>query len=257
MCAVFGIPTDNAVFGATFKEPAAQQFLRAGEVVLNEVVIAPPGDDSLTGCEYVEFRGIPGVPTGNFIYVDLEGDREQNPGVVNYVRNLQGVVPGSNGIIAIVSNGSCRNFNSQAKVIFDLSFQSYYSTRNNGTNSFLLLRNSSNFQHGQDLDVNNDGLIDAHPSGAFDGIAVYDGFSLTDIVYSSAVLPRRPETPLGEAVNAATRFIGNDTRNSTGAFYYGDLCTDPRRNTYRRTILGSSLNFPWNGRLTPGATNVQ
>lgn len=258
MCiAMFSMITAANALGAAFEKPATREFLRADEIVLNEIIIAPPGNDWATGCEYVEFRGTPGVPIGDFTYLDLEGDREQNPGVVNYVFNLRGVMPGSNGIVLIASNSNCRTFDSQSRVIFDFRYQSFYSSRNNGTNSFVILKNAANYQQGQDLDGDNNGLLDSHPTGSFDGIAVYDGSSSGDIIYNRAILPRRPNTPTGEAVNAATRFRENTERNLSEAFYYGDLCTNPRRNTYRPTILGSSINFPSGGRLTPGGANVQ
>ncbi len=242
---IIGVPTAVQIFGQT----------ENGELLLNEIVMAAPGNDSVTGCEYVEFRAIPGIPLGNFTYVDVDGDIEQNAGTVNYIRSLQGVMPGKNGLIVLASGNHCRNFDSQSNVIYDSTFQ-IFSSRNNGTNSFLIFAGQLPYTSGQDIDRNDDGFED---SGAevIDGVAVTDNNNVAqDIQYGQAKLERRPGTPVGEAINAVTRFRNEPTRNAVSSFYFGDLDSIPSTTDYSFRISSRSSNFPFDGHLTPGGLNT-
>lgn len=230
--------------------------LNSGEVVLNEIVIAPPGIDSVSGCEYVELRGLPNMIIGDFTFADVEGDIEQNPGTVNYLRSLQNLSTGADGLLVIASSSVCRQFDSRSAVLLDPTFQSSFSISNNGTNSFLIYRGQLRYQRGQDLDADNNGTEDGE-AVLFDGISVVDGNDArNDVQYSLALLNRRHFTPINEAVNAATRFCGNLNRNSADAFYYGDLESTANTTNYSSRTGSRSLNFPPNGQLTPGATNA-
>lgn len=242
------------IFFAFVNNAAAQ--LNPGEVVLNEIVMAAPGTDSQTGCEYVELRGIPNVGVGNYTYLDIEGDAEQNIGTINYKRSLEGVAVGENGLIVITGAGNCRSFDTQSTVIVDPGFQSNFSTRNNGTNTFAVFSGQTDFQPGQDADLDNDGIIDQLNLTLFDGIAVKDGNAdaNADVYHqTTALLPRRPSTPSGEAVNAATRVCGENIRNQTDAWYYGDLDAAANTVQYNPSVNTRSAAFPANGKLTPGA----
>jgi 2',3'-cyclic-nucleotide 2'-phosphodiesterase (5'-nucleotidase family) len=234
---------------------AVEAQAQRNSLLLNEIVIAPPGTDSQTGCEYVELRAIPNIPLPDITYVDIEGDTEQNPGTINYLRRLAGVQTGSNGVIVIASSNVCRQFDVDAKVIIDPTFQSSFSIRNNGTNSFLLYTGLPQYQRGQDLDVDNNGVEDTN-APVFDGFGVRDTNNASDLVYGTVTLQRPAGTPANEAINAVTRFPGIDTRNSAAAFYFGDIQASPSSNLYNGKPSSRSANFPAGGALTPGDLNA-
>lgn len=233
--------------------------LNAGEIVLNEIVMAAPGIDAQTGCEYVELRGVPNVAAGNYTYIDIEGDVEQNVGTINYLRSLQGITAGANGLIVITGGSNCQQFDAQSTVIADANFQSTFSTKNNGTNTFAVFSGQTNYQRGQDADVNNDGALDQPNLSVFDGIAVRDsnaGANADVHFQPSVLLPRRPGTPAGQAVNAATRFCNENVRNALDSWYYGDLDAVPNSVQYNPSLNTRSVIFPRSGRLTPGAKDA-
>ena len=246
-----------AVFGATTQVSAQ---------LINEIVIAAPGTDASSGCEYVEFRGVPNAVIGDFTFVDVEGDIEQNVGLLNYVRSLQGVQFGSNGLVVITDGSSCRAFASGTTVVTDSKFRvgqapppanpnATFSkaTRNNGTNSFHVVAGQTALVQGQDADSDNDGVLDF--GVPFDGFAVRDTNNAADVAYG-VVLPRPSGIPSGEAINAATRFPGDTTRNSASAWYFGDLEAVSSTLFYNRKPSTRSANFPAGGQLTPGDQNV-
>jgi len=233
--------------------------LNSGELVLNEIVMMAPGIDVQTGCEYVELRGIPNVVTENYTYLDIEGDIEQNVGTINYLRSLHGVKTGTNGLIIITGTGICHTLDPQSTIVVDADFQSIFSTRNNGSNTFAVFSGKANYQRGQDADVNNDGLLDQSNLNVFDGISVRDDNAVTngDIVFQPAVLlPRRPGTPVGQSINAATRICGENSRNALASWYYGDLDVVPSNVQYNPSTATRSAIFPRSGRLTPGAKDA-
>lgn len=237
------------------------------EVVLNEIIITAPGTDVSTGCEYVEFRGTPNALIGNFTFVDVEGDVDQNVGLLNYIRSLQGVQVGSNGLIVITDGSPCRTFAPGTTVITDVTFRVLQTptpanpnqtfskaTRNNGTNSFLIMSGQTTLRQTQDADANNDGVLDF--GSVYDGIAVRDTNNATDVTFGLLTLPRPAGMPAGEAVNAATRLCNDATRNSITSWYFGDLDAVPATLNYNPKPNTRSANFPSGGQLTPGGDNA-
>lgn len=246
------------IFGAN-AEAAAQ--------LINEIVVAAPGSDASSGCEYVEFRGTPNAVIGDFTFVDVEGDVEQNPGVLNYVRSLQGVTFGANGLAVITDGSGCRTFAAGTTVITDVKFRAGQNpppanpnqtfskaTRNNGTNSFAVVAGQTTLVQGQDADIANDGTLD-FGGATLDGIAVRDINNAADVTYA-VILPRPSGMPSGEAINAATRFPGSIAPNSAADFYFGDLESVSGTLFYNRKPATRSANFPAGGQLTPGDVNV-
>jgi hypothetical protein len=245
---LFAVFSIWAVFLQT-SEICAQ--LNHGDIIINEIVIDPPGTDSVTGCEYVELRGLPNSFIWSLTYLDIEGDTEQNPGTINYIRSLRGLKAGANGLIVIASSTNCRAFDPNTTVILDPEFQGNNSTRNNGTNSFVIAAENLTLKRGDDLDRDNDGILDA-------GYIIHDGFSVSDLgdsvndrQYAVVNLPRLPGIPATESINAVTRLCTNQQFNVKDSFYYGDLETNPDTIEYSTRTSARSANFPAGGKLTP------
>jgi len=237
-------------------EPTPTPLLEAGQVILSELVTAAPGQDAFTGCEFVEFRGVPNAVTGNYTYLDIEGDIEQNPGVVNNIISLQGMIAGNNGLIVLTNGSTCRSFDPQSTVITDPSFLSGFSTTNNGSNTFIIVSGQTSLTRGQDADANNDGVLDDSSLVTFDGYGTLNDTNALDVLYGLLVLPRPSGLPSGQAINAATRFCSNFNRNSAVSWYFGDLDGVPSTPQYSPRPTSRSANFPSGGLLTPGGLNV-
>jgi hypothetical protein len=227
-------------------------------IVLNEIVINPPGADARDGCEYVEFRSLSNAAgvVGNFTYADIEGDFSDNPGQVNYSRDLTGTPVAANGLIVIAADTRCRTFPGNATVIFDPYFNYFPANVNNGTNSFVILEGSFDFPNPNsappiDLDANNDGRLDDGLI-VFDGIAARDSDDFRDLVYAVELL-RPAGTPPRETINAAVRCAGDTDRNDASAFFYGNLLGPaPNVIEFDAALNTRSSNFPIAGRLNPG-----
>jgi methionine-rich copper-binding protein CopC len=73
-------------------------------IYINEVLFDPPGTDAPH--EYIELRGVGGatIPTGTYL-VAIEGDAADNPGDVQTIINLGGLVFGPNGFLVLLQNG--------------------------------------------------------------------------------------------------------------------------------------------------------
>jgi hypothetical protein len=234
-----------AFYGASASPATAQ-------TLINELNINPPGTDN--PCEYVELRGTPGATLSNLYFVAIEGDGAPS-GTADFVVALNGATIGSNGILIIVSTTACpgRTIPAGATQITDAQLNNTGGGIENGTNSYLLISSATAIVEGTDYDADNNGTLELLPAGAtiVDAVAFTDN-DAGDLTYGGVVL-----TLTSGAAQAATRFPGNNTPNSAGAFYYGflDGTTGGSASTaYAAT--GNSPNFPTDGALTPGAPNV-
>ncbi|HEX8637876.1 MAG TPA: VCBS repeat-containing protein [Pyrinomonadaceae bacterium] len=220
------------------------------QALLNEVDINAPGDDR--PCEYIEIRGTPGAPLTNLYFAVVEGDGSA-AGQVDFLVNLSGRAIGANGLLVIVSPTQCsgRTIPAQTTQVASAQLDSESGGIENGSNSFLLINSPTPIVDDfLDLDADNDGTLDSLPAGAtvVDGIGWFQ--TDTGTVYG-ATLPFPGRTP-----DAATRFPGNNTPNSSSAWYYGDLVSPGSNNTVTYDSAFVSRNFPIGGQLTPGAPNV-
>lgn len=220
----------------------------SAQTLLNEVEINVPGDDQ--SCEYIEIRGTPGATLSNLYFVDVDGDGFGG-GSIDFVVDLSGRTIGSNGLLVIVSPTPCpgRAIPAQATQVTLDRLGSEGGGIENGASSFLLVSSPTPINNPQ-VDVDNDGTLDFLAAGA----TVVDsiGWFQNDVgkVYG-ATLPFLGRTP-----DAATRFPGNNTPNSSGAWYYGDLETSAGNISIIYNPAAVSRNFPFDGLLTPGAPNV-
>lgn len=224
-----------------------------GQILLNELDVNPGGIDD--GCEYVELIGPPGAAVENIHFVSLEGDTNKGQATAVISFGVPGPVIGSNGLLVVVSAAGCapRTYPSGTTVITTAFLNT--GVLQNGSNSFLLISSVTPITPNTDYDTNDDGTLDALPSGAtiIDGVAWLDG-GATDVVYGSAVLTAQNSTA-ANVIGAATRFLGDTRPNLAGAWYAGQRTgATPGDTTYSATVR--TLNFPAGGALTPGAPNI-
>jgi len=258
---------------AAFIALASGISVSAGELILlNEVEVNPPvevGDR----CQYVEIKGTPNtnVPA-NIWFVAINSD-SSNFGFLSAAIDLSGQPIGSNGILVIdnTNGGDCPNRAFDA----DASVMNYYHqlTLGKGSEGFYLVATDHQLVTGTDLDADDDGVIDlAAPlrlkrsgkslnktqrlgGGTFFNFV--DGFNFIynpEEQWAYGPGPNLVETFLGGVPDAATRFPENTTPNSAAAWYSGDL--DEAKEESVDYTAPVSTNFPFGGKLTPGAPNA-
>jgi hypothetical protein len=221
----------------------------SAQTLLNEVAVSLPGEDQ--PCEYIEIRGTPGATLSNLYFVDVDGDSSSG-GSIDFIVDLNNRTIGSNGLLVIVSQMPCpgRTIAAQTTQVTLARLDIEGSGIENGAHSFLLVSSPTAFTSPQ-VDVDNDGTLDALPVGAtvLDSVGWFQNDS-PGTVYG-ATLSFTGKTP-----DAATRFPGNNTPNSASAWYYGDIDPAGSNNADIYDSASVSRNFPSGGRLTPGTPNV-
>ncbi len=228
----------------------------SAQTLLNEVAINLPGQDQ--PCEYIEIRGTPGAILNNLYFVVIDGDGATGS-EIEFVVDLSGRAIGSNGLLLIVSQTPCpgRTIPAQTTQVTLARLDVEGSGIENGANSFLLISSPTAIESSLDVDVDRDGILDSLPAGA----AVVDSIGYFQFEVGTAygaTLPfigRTSDAP-SRTLDAATRFPGNNTPNSSSAWYYGDLDATASNNTVAYDSASVSRNFPTGGQLTPGAPNV-
>ncbi|MCA1589282.1 MAG: hypothetical protein LC734_02600, partial [Acidobacteria bacterium] len=93
---------------AAFCFLTALSAITQGQILLNEVVVNPPGTDD--PCEYVELIGPPGAATTGLYFVSLEGDT--NKGLATAVLQFGNATTpgpnlGSNGLLVVIGTDPC------------------------------------------------------------------------------------------------------------------------------------------------------
>ncbi len=226
--------------------------MSASAQLINEVVINPAGTDQ--PCEYIELQGTPGAALTDLYFVAFEGDTGSTPGVADFVLQFgsstqPAPVFGSNGLLVVTGTAACGARTYPAETTrAQIALLDAPNGLENGAISLLLIRSpNAPIIALTDYDTNNDGVLEL-PAGAtiVDGIAWRDAG--VGIVYGDAVLVT------AFSPDAATRFPGNTTPNSSSAFYGGDLTGTNDATTY--STSNRTANFPASGALTPGAPNV-
>jgi hypothetical protein len=187
--------------------------------------------------------------------VALEGDISSTPGVADLVVDLSGRTIGSNGILIITGATTCtgRTIAAGATQVTDTQLDTGTSGIENGTITFLLVTSPTPIVEGTDYDVNNDGTLEALPAGTvvLDAIGVADD-DFGDIVYYRQVVTQNNTAP----PQAITRFTGNNTPFSSGAWYGGAIDAAAGSSSTVYSATNRTANFPTGGALTPGAVNV-
>jgi len=189
------------------------------EPVINEFSASTTGTD----VEYLELYGEPDTDYSNLTILAVEGD-DPNWGIIDGAFSMGTTDVNGFFLASLVAN--------------DLE---------NGTQTFLLVSNFIGLE-GDDIDISNDGVIDATPWEAIlDAVAVNDGGS-TDLTYGDPVL--------GVAYDGLSFAPGGASRIPDG--YDTDAASDWVRNDFDLAGIDGytgtiGLHEAYN---TPGATNV-
>lgn len=144
-------------------------------VVINEIRIDQPGSDL---DEYFELAGIANESLDNLTYLVI-GDGAGGSGSIEAVIPLQGLALEANGFFTVSENS--------------------FTLANSHHNSNLNFENSDNVTHmlvadfsgnnGDDLDINDDGVLDFKPwSSIIDSVALIESHTFGEKVYSNTVI---------------------------------------------------------------------
>lgn len=222
-------------------------------LVLNEIDINPPGAN--TPYQYLELRGRAGEAVQNAYVLEIEGDLPQNPGRINSIIPINGVV-GANGLMMIRSDSGFEPEDPQTSVYADPFFDSTSVGWQVGSASWLLVAHDISqgampVTVGMDLDAGNTGILSLPGSlSRLDSVGVVDG-SNGDIAYGTVLGPIGTSTA-PDAPDAISRFYDNTTAN-TDAWFWGNLIGPGNMSkNYAPDVEERSPNFPKGGVLTPG-----
>ena len=232
--------------------------------LINEVQTDNPlGAEDI--CEYVELRGNPStLLPPNTYFVALDGTESGfQQGTVIFVANVSGVAfDATTGLITILNrNSSCPGRTYGTSTIVPQQGQAQFFLFNATSSYFLLtlpVGAPAPVAFVTDYDADDNGTLDSLPPGTtiHDSFAFIERNTAFEFAYAPLVNPPGGGQPFNP--DAFVRFLGNNTPNSAGAFYFGQL--DPAGP--QQTVLFApgaadrSTNFPPGGRLTPGQPNV-
>ena len=190
-----------------------------GQLVINELLFNPPFGDATN--EFIELRGAPNYQIPNRTYlVGVEGDAEENPGVVQNIFDLSDRRLGQNGFLAllqkyhryriipysaVVTNAdSGLGWGSGSSSGVDHDGESDIVEIENPSATFFLIQSAERPSLGDDIDANNDGIID-HTNAVswivLDAVGVLDNDGLGDIAYGR--INFRRATPPGSLATAS------------------------------------------------------
>ncbi len=196
--------------------PASTQ----AQLVLNELLFNPPFGDSTN--EVIELRGAPNyrIPDDTYL-VGVEGDVEENPGVIQNVFDLSGRRLGQNGFLALLQKFHRYRTILHSSVVTNSDSGlgwgngSSSGVRHDGETdgvelenpsaTFFLIQSAAKPRVGEDIDLDNDGVIDGTNAVnwlVLDAVGVLDDDGLGDIAYGRINF-RRDQAPgnLAKATN--------------------------------------------------------
>jgi hypothetical protein len=225
---------------------------------LSELFINPPGADQ--GMESVELAFPPGMPLAGWWFLTIEGDGATAPGTVDVRLDLSAFAAGSNGLLLIRDSAAVLApppDPATSVVIFDFN-----PDIENGANTYILGQGIPPTL-GTDLDLDNDGTLDAPLAGfnVADAVAFQDGNNagreyaddvggtnlgafLTPSVFTPAAIHR-----LRCASGAPGAWVGGLTTGANpGPFFW-----DATRNF---GFAANGISNPETRTLTPGSQNL-
>jgi hypothetical protein len=129
---------------------------------LNELFLNPPGADD--GQEFVEIKAAPNTALTGLWLVIIEGDASVDStqaGIVDQAINLGAFSTGSNGLLLIRDTAAVLTPAPDAGTSV-VTFN-FTPDLENGTNTFLLVRNWTGTVGGTDIDAGDDGTVDLTP----------------------------------------------------------------------------------------------
>ncbi|MBX7103561.1 MAG: hypothetical protein K1X57_05745 [Gemmataceae bacterium] len=220
--------------------------------LINELYVNPPGiDDNREFVEILSTTGGAETSLAGIALVEVGG----NPLVAGKILSdvhLSGVVTGQNGLLLLGENYASLGTPWGAQVSGLTSLGDLTSKFNNDNFTLLLVEGYTGAV-GQDLDVNDDGVLDSTPwTGVLDSIGWYDPSVPGGHVYTSAVVAPPALTP-----DAAVRFNNDGTKSSKVPWFAGEMVTTGGVPDMTQTfnLLQTTSNAPAGAAITPGAAN--
>ena len=222
-----------------------------GRLLINEILLNPPGETD-TPYEYLEFRGQPNaVLTDGTYFVAVEGDTNGNPGTVQNVFDLSGLVVGQNGFLVLLMKGHTYKPNLLSTVVTNRGSESGWGSGSesavhhkgeggqleieNPSCTFFLIQSALAPAPGDDIDTDDNGMPDGSVFTAWtvlDSIGILDSDSDSDRAYGAINFrrdsaPGNLSTPLGIIVSLpfTPGYIGRNG-NSTNSATAGWIASD-------------------------------
>ena len=236
-------------------------------VLVSEIVYNQPGNDGAS--EMFELTGTPNAPLGSFYAVVIAGDTGEDQGATDLVVNLGSFSNGSNGTTLIGAETGF-NWDVPAGTTFvgipELDSE-FLGGADNGTSTYALIYSPETplFEGRFDYDVDNNGVTLDLPAGAVivDSIGIQDTDATVandDTTYGGVGNTFDQPFGTGDAIDGVSRLAGNTTRNSSAAWFAGDLIGSNDALVYDWRLNGSgfaeSINLPQDGAAaTPGLVN--
>ncbi len=220
-------------------------------VLLNEIYANPPGFDD--NREFIEIRSIAGgvISLSGVSLVEINGD-PLAMGVISNTRSLFGAATGNNGLLLLGQDYTVFGHPWGGLVSLDTTLWDFNATLGNNNLTVMLVENFTGLS-GQDLDINDDGVLDVTPWTAVDdSVGWLDPSVPGGKSYSPAVLTQATNTP-----DAASRFPSTVTPNNTAAWYNGEMALAggiPDMTTLYNPAIASK-NLPAGAHITPGDVN--
>lgn len=182
-----------------------------GQVVLNEILFNPPGNDLPN--EYIELRGTPNyvLPSGTYL-VAVEGDAENNPGAIENVFDLSGRAIGGNGFLVLLQKTNFYAPNPAATILANTNNGGGWGSGGsssighrgesgrtdllNPSVTFFLIQSPAPPSPGADLDLVNSGVLGGVATNwtILDSVGVLDNTGAGDFAYG-AINYRRNGAP--------------------------------------------------------------
>lgn len=200
------------------------------ELVLNELLLNPPGTDAPN--EFVELRGTPNqvLPAGTYL-VAVEGDAGGNPGTIQNVFDLSGRTIGGNGFLVLAQKSSSYTPNAGATVLVNSGSGAGWGNDasssvghrgeggqtdlENPSLTFFLVQSAGVIGTGNDIDADNNGLPDGPVFAGWavlDSVGVLDSDGAGDFAYG-AINFRRSGSP-GNGATASGVIVSVDVTPS-------------------------------------------
>ena len=149
----------------------------AQAILINEIRIDQPGPDR---DEYFELAGIAGESLDGLSYLVLGDSRKGRSGVIESVTRLNGLQVSASGYFLAAE--SSFSLAASTDLITSLQFE-------NSDNVTHLLVRDFTARNGDDLDIDDDGLLDITPwTDILDSIALVKSFTRGEKIYSTTTI---------------------------------------------------------------------
>ncbi|HUR46632.1 MAG TPA: hypothetical protein VMZ27_12205, partial [Candidatus Saccharimonadales bacterium] len=237
--------------------------LLRGELVINEILLNPPGSVDIPN-EYLELRGTPNmvIPLGTY-FVCVEGDTNGNPGTIQNVFDLSGRLVGGNGFLVLLQKTNSYSFNTNATILVNIDtgigFGSGSSSSiehrgeggqtdlENGSETFFLIQSTNYPTIGLDIDSDNNGVPEGSLYASWvilDSVGILGNGGLGDMAYGAINFRRNPAALASGTVVPITfnaSYVAR-TGNTSGSAASAWVAGDNLGGTVPNWTLGSTAN---------------